>query len=109
MKRISVFICIVSILISCDEKINLPSVGEVTISDITNNSVVISFLVANNGNASIDTIGICISKNENPTIEDQVYVRENVSELKYTLTDLIPKTEFAGQPNFHRLLYYHIL
>ena len=94
MNRILILFCFMTILISCEERNDFPTLSQVAISDITNNSVFISCLVTDNGNSFIDSIGICLSVNVNPTVENQVYIKENANELKYMLTGLIPKTKY---------------
>jgi uncharacterized protein (TIGR02145 family) len=92
-KALSILFLLIT-LISCEEDVELPSLNEVSVTNITNYTVNISCFVTNDGNSNIDTIGICWSTNELPTIENSTFSKGNANSLDYMITDLIPKTKY---------------
>jgi len=83
---------------SCMKEVNIPSVTTTNVSDITQTSVLIGGNVINNGGAEVTTEGICWSKSEFPTINDEktTFIAASVS-FTINITGLHPGTLYFAR------------
>ncbi len=94
MKKTLINLILILTLISCEKEIDTPSLSQISILDVTNYTADISCTITNDGNSHIDTIGICWSMTEMPTVENSTYTLDNSNSLDYQITSLIPKTKY---------------
>ncbi|MCG8699224.1 MAG: hypothetical protein MI922_14310, partial [Bacteroidales bacterium] len=94
MKTTFKHLLLVLAFISCEKEKEIPSLGQVTVSEVTNYAANISGMVTNDGDSNIDTIGICWALHEMPTVENSTYILENVHSIEYLITNLIPKSKY---------------
>lgn len=77
------------------EAIEIPEVFIKTIDNVTQNTVVLSAVVADDGGADVTSRGFCWSVSQEPTIDDySVNVGHGIGEYDNIISDLLPDTRY---------------
>lgn len=96
MKRTFLTIIFLSLfLFGCKPDSELPTVVTQELSEITDNSVKISYEVTADGGAEVTSSGVCWSTSQNPTIDDDKTIDGNgIGKFTSQLQDLLPSTTY---------------
>ncbi len=96
MKRTFLTMIFLSLfLFGCKPDSELPTVVTQELSEITANSVKISYEVTADGGAEVTSSGVCWSTSQNPTIDDAKTIDGNgIGKFTSQLHDLLPSTTY---------------
>ena len=96
MKRTFLTMIFLSLfLFGCKPDSELPTVVTQEMSEITANSVKISYEVTADGGAEVTSSGVCWSTSQNPTIDDAKTIDGNgIGKFTSQLHDLLPSTTY---------------
>ena len=96
MKRTFLTMIFLSLfLVGCKPDSELPTVVTQELSEITDNSVKISYEVTADGGAEVTSSGVCWSTSQNPTIDDdKTNDGSGIGKFTSQLQDLLPSTTY---------------